>query len=169
VHKVLNRVFIPICLVREFSSIFFWHLIPLGNSSLSFLPIVYPVYTRFTVVNVCNRTHMNSINLCCRGKYEKTRQLSLTATAFNGNGFQGSSRACTSVVLPRQILALGIALYLTSHPGVLFICFNVDHRVLYTELSEEVISDGFQFYTTFFNAPPAIKVCSCAHLPYSVL
>lgn len=42
--------------------------------------------------------------------------------------------------------------------GVLFICFNVDHRLLWGEVSEDVITDGFQFYTTFFNAPPAIKV-----------
>ncbi|KAF9523052.1 Shr3 amino acid permease chaperone [Crepidotus variabilis] len=41
--------------------------------------------------------------------------------------------------------------------GVLFICFNVDHRVLWGIVDDEVIKDGFQFYTTFFNAPPAIK------------
>ncbi|KAG2070182.1 hypothetical protein BDR04DRAFT_1019601 [Suillus decipiens] len=41
--------------------------------------------------------------------------------------------------------------------GVLFICFFVDYRILHQELTEEVIEDGFQFYTTFFNAPPAIK------------
>ncbi|KDR67936.1 hypothetical protein GALMADRAFT_146679 [Galerina marginata CBS 339.88] len=41
--------------------------------------------------------------------------------------------------------------------GVLFICFNVDHRLLWGEITEDVINDGFQFYTTFFNAPPAIK------------
>jgi len=41
--------------------------------------------------------------------------------------------------------------------GVLFICFNVDHRILYGQLNQDVIQDGFQFYTTFFNAPPAIK------------
>ncbi|KIM44905.1 hypothetical protein M413DRAFT_365901 [Hebeloma cylindrosporum] len=41
--------------------------------------------------------------------------------------------------------------------GVLFICFNVDHRLLWGEVNEDVITDGFQFYTTFFNAPPAIK------------
>ncbi|KDQ61612.1 hypothetical protein JAAARDRAFT_515241 [Jaapia argillacea MUCL 33604] len=40
--------------------------------------------------------------------------------------------------------------------GVLFICFNVDYRVLYA-LDEQAITDGFQFYTTFFNSPPAIK------------
>ncbi|KAL0953420.1 hypothetical protein HGRIS_004657 [Hohenbuehelia grisea] len=41
--------------------------------------------------------------------------------------------------------------------GVLFICFNVDHRILFVQKTEEAIQDGFQFYTTFFNAPPAIK------------
>jgi len=41
--------------------------------------------------------------------------------------------------------------------GVQFICFNVDHRILYGELTDGVVEDGFQFYTTFFNAPPAIK------------
>jgi hypothetical protein len=66
-----------------------------------------------------------------------------------------------------KMFSLTAALHLlTSNPGVLFICFNVDHRVLYTELSEEVINDGFQFYTTFFNAPPAIKVCAGASEPF---
>ncbi|RDB20818.1 Secretory component protein SHR3 [Hypsizygus marmoreus] len=41
--------------------------------------------------------------------------------------------------------------------GVFFICFNVDHRILWAPLTEDVVADGFQFYTTFFNAPPAIK------------
>ncbi|KAJ7026298.1 hypothetical protein C8F04DRAFT_1190623 [Mycena alexandri] len=41
--------------------------------------------------------------------------------------------------------------------GVLFICFNIDHRVLWGDLTADTIEDGFQFYTTFFNAPPAIK------------
>ncbi|KAG6919538.1 hypothetical protein DXG01_005128 [Tephrocybe rancida] len=41
--------------------------------------------------------------------------------------------------------------------GVLFICFTVDHRILWGELTPEVAQDGFQFYTTFFSAPPAIK------------
>jgi len=41
--------------------------------------------------------------------------------------------------------------------GVLFICFFVDYRILYQELTEDTIKDGFQFYATFFNAPPAIK------------
>ena len=26
-------------------------------------------------------------------------------------------------------------------------------------LTEETIQDGFEFYTTFFKSPPAIKVC----------
>lgn len=42
--------------------------------------------------------------------------------------------------------------------GIFFICFNVDHKILWSTLTEEVVEDGFQFYTTFFNAPPAIKV-----------
>ncbi|PPQ72548.1 hypothetical protein CVT24_004886 [Panaeolus cyanescens] len=41
--------------------------------------------------------------------------------------------------------------------GVLFICINVDYRLLWGDVTEEVIKDGFQFYKTFFNAPPAIK------------
>ncbi|TFK71623.1 hypothetical protein BDN72DRAFT_895462 [Pluteus cervinus] len=41
--------------------------------------------------------------------------------------------------------------------GVLFICLNVDHKLLWGELTQETIHNGFQFYTTFFNAPPAIK------------
>ncbi|KAF8801266.1 hypothetical protein BYT27DRAFT_7115308 [Phlegmacium glaucopus] len=41
--------------------------------------------------------------------------------------------------------------------GVLFICSAVDYRLLWGKVTDEVINDGFQFYTTFFNAPPAIK------------
>ncbi|TEB36478.1 Shr3 amino acid permease chaperone [Coprinellus micaceus] len=41
--------------------------------------------------------------------------------------------------------------------GVLFLCFNVDYQILWGDLTEEVLKDGSQFYTTFFNAPPAIK------------
>ncbi|TFL01887.1 Shr3 amino acid permease chaperone, partial [Pterulicium gracile] len=41
--------------------------------------------------------------------------------------------------------------------GVLFICFNIDHKLLFTDHTDEAIADGFHFYTTFFNAPPAIK------------
>ncbi|KAH7922580.1 hypothetical protein BV22DRAFT_1037301 [Leucogyrophana mollusca] len=41
--------------------------------------------------------------------------------------------------------------------GVLFICFFIDFRILHQPLTEEIIEDGFHFYATFFNAPPAIK------------
>ncbi|KAI0641874.1 Shr3 amino acid permease chaperone [Trametes meyenii] len=41
--------------------------------------------------------------------------------------------------------------------GVLFICLNVDYRILFTPLTEGTVRDGFEFYTTFYNAPPAIK------------
>lgn len=41
--------------------------------------------------------------------------------------------------------------------GVLFICSTVDHRLLWGNVTDDVVNDGFQFYTTFFNAPPAIK------------
>lgn len=36
---------------------------------------------------------------------------------------------------------------------------NVDYKVLFTPLTDEVARDGMEFYTTFFHAPPAIKVC----------
>ncbi|KAI0675455.1 Shr3 amino acid permease chaperone [Trametes maxima] len=41
--------------------------------------------------------------------------------------------------------------------GVLFICLNVDYRILFAPLTEDIVRDGFEFYTTFYNAPPAIK------------
>ncbi|KAM5532894.1 hypothetical protein V8D89_013446 [Ganoderma adspersum] len=41
--------------------------------------------------------------------------------------------------------------------GVLAICLNVDYRILFTALSDNVVRDGFEFYTTFYNSPPAIK------------
>ena len=43
-------------------------------------------------------------------------------------------------------------------PGILFICSTVDYRLLWGQVTNDVINDGLQFYTTFFNAPPAIKV-----------
>ncbi|KAJ7224516.1 Shr3 amino acid permease chaperone [Mycena pura] len=54
----------------------------------------------------------------------------------------------------RQAAVLGPVCFFL---GVLFICFNIDHQVLWGGLTEETVEDGFQFYTTFFNAPPAIK------------
>ncbi|RPD64322.1 hypothetical protein L226DRAFT_533613 [Lentinus tigrinus ALCF2SS1-7] len=41
--------------------------------------------------------------------------------------------------------------------GVLLICLNVDYRILFTPLTDSVVRDGYEFYTTFYNAPPAIK------------
>ncbi|KAI0331497.1 hypothetical protein GY45DRAFT_1248681 [Cubamyces sp. BRFM 1775] len=41
--------------------------------------------------------------------------------------------------------------------GVLFICLNVDYRILFTPLEDSVVRDGIEFYTTFYNSPPAIK------------
>jgi len=42
--------------------------------------------------------------------------------------------------------------------GIIFICFNVDHRVLYAApLTDKIVDDGFEFYTTFYNAPLAVK------------
>ena len=62
-----------------------------------------------------------------------------------------------------QASAIGTALtrpHLACGPlsGVLAVCMNVDYRILFTPLTEATIRDGFEFYTTFFNAPPAIKV-----------
>ncbi|KAI0349649.1 Shr3 amino acid permease chaperone [Trametes cingulata] len=41
--------------------------------------------------------------------------------------------------------------------GVLFICLNVDYRILFTPFTEGTARDGIEFYTTFYNSPPAIK------------
>ncbi|KAH9852091.1 Shr3 amino acid permease chaperone [Lenzites betulinus] len=41
--------------------------------------------------------------------------------------------------------------------GVLFICLNVDYRLLFTPLTDGIVNDGLEFYTTFYNSPPAIK------------
>ena len=39
----------------------------------------------------------------------------------------------------------------------------MDHRILWGEVnSREVQDDGIFFYTTFYNAPPAIKVRGAA-------
>jgi len=41
--------------------------------------------------------------------------------------------------------------------GVLFICLNVDSRILFLAPTEDSVRDGLEFYTTFINSPPAIK------------
>ena len=45
--------------------------------------------------------------------------------------------------------------------GVLFIAFNVDRRILYTNgpPSDLDYADAVNFYKTFYEAPLAIKVC----------
>jgi hypothetical protein len=42
--------------------------------------------------------------------------------------------------------------------GVLLACFTIDYRVLFEPLTEEITKDGFQYYKTFYYAPPGIKV-----------
>ncbi|KAH9044237.1 Shr3 amino acid permease chaperone [Lactarius hengduanensis] len=41
--------------------------------------------------------------------------------------------------------------------GVLLACFAIDYRVLFSTLTEETVEDAFQYYRTFYNAPPGIK------------
>ncbi|KAL1750414.1 Shr3 amino acid permease chaperone [Schizophyllum commune] len=54
--------------------------------------------------------------------------------------------------------------------GVLFICFNMDYRILWGEVnSREVQDDGIFFYTTFYNAPPAIKSLMHGMMGVSIL
>ncbi|PIL25040.1 hypothetical protein GSI_12928 [Ganoderma sinense ZZ0214-1] len=53
--------------------------------------------------------------------------------------------------------------------GVLAICLNVDYRILFTTLSDNVVRDGFEFYTTFYNSPPAIKASFLRSLQPSIL
>ncbi|KAJ8591793.1 hypothetical protein M405DRAFT_813815 [Rhizopogon salebrosus TDB-379] len=53
--------------------------------------------------------------------------------------------------------------------GVLFICYFVDHRILHQELTDQTIEDGFQFYATFFNAPPAIKALLHGFMGFGIL
>lgn len=42
--------------------------------------------------------------------------------------------------------------------GILFVCFNIDHRILWLKLSDENVQAAYEFYETFYNAPPAVKV-----------
>ena len=43
--------------------------------------------------------------------------------------------------------------------GVLFVCFTVDHKLLFTNYGDQDVEDSFFFYTTFYNAPQVIRVC----------
>jgi len=40
---------------------------------------------------------------------------------------------------------------------VVLACSTIDYRVLFEPLTEEIVKDGFQYYKTFYNAPPGIK------------
>ena len=42
--------------------------------------------------------------------------------------------------------------------GVLFVDFNVDRRLLFLPLTEQTFAEAFQYYTTFYNAPMAVRV-----------
>jgi len=53
--------------------------------------------------------------------------------------------------------------------GVLFICLNVDYRILFTPLTDEVVKDGIDFYTTFYHSPPAIKALMHAVMGVGIL
>ncbi|KAH9946517.1 Shr3 amino acid permease chaperone [Amylocystis lapponica] len=53
--------------------------------------------------------------------------------------------------------------------GVLVICMGVDYRILFTAFSEPVIKDGMEFYTTFYNSPPAIKALLHAVMGVGIL
>lgn len=44
--------------------------------------------------------------------------------------------------------------------GALFVCFTVDHKLLFGQLTDQAVDDGFLLYANFYNAPPAIKVHS---------
>jgi len=55
----------------------------------------------------------------------------------------------------RQAAVLSSAGFLL---GILFVCFAIDHRLLFTNFTEQDVADGFQFYSMFYNAPPAIKM-----------
>ncbi|KAJ3530684.1 hypothetical protein NM688_g7675 [Phlebia brevispora] len=56
-----------------------------------------------------------------------------------------------------------------AQDGVLFICLNVDYRVLFEPLTEDVIRDGMEFYKTFFYSPPAIKALMHAVMGMGIL
>lgn len=83
----------------------------------------------------------------------------LAAVTTRKHGIQASGCIVFGVLLPGYVNFVLIWLRgLTACVGVLFICLNVDYRVLFTPLTEEVAKDGIEFYTTFYRSPPAIKV-----------
>ncbi len=42
--------------------------------------------------------------------------------------------------------------------GVLFMCLNIDYRILWIDLTDENIESAYTFYATFRNAPAAVRV-----------
>ena len=42
--------------------------------------------------------------------------------------------------------------------GILFICLNIDHLILWLPLNTENVEAAYTFYAVFYNAPPAIRV-----------
>lgn len=85
-------------------------------------------------------------------------------TLIKHDGFPSSSRPLLRLLFPwsaSSSLLKSISTFSNtalSSTGVLFICFNVDYRVLFLPVTDETVADAFQFYTMFYNAPPAIKV-----------
>ncbi|PAV20103.1 Shr3 amino acid permease chaperone [Pyrrhoderma noxium] len=53
--------------------------------------------------------------------------------------------------------------------GILFVCFTVDHKLLFGALTEQAVEDGFFFYTTFYNSPPVIKLVLHSMAGFGVL
>lgn len=80
--------------------------------------------------------------------------------AFTMGFRQGAVLSATSFFLGNSCSSRnGYPANLSS--GVLFIAFNVDRRILYVsgKPSELDYADAVKFYTTFYEAPLAIKVC----------
>ena len=92
------------------------------------------------------------------GKWGFPFSLSLSLSSFtcalNNFGLSGSSGGGCDTIFFFNL-------------GVLFIAFNVDRRILYSGSvpTEEDYVDAFKFYTTFYEAPLAIKVSSQSSPP----
>lgn len=68
----------------------------------------------------------------------------------------GESDSTISIIVLRR-WSLGTEAHV-AFSGVLFVCFTVDHKLLFTEYSAQDVEDGLFFYTTFYNAPQVIRV-----------
>lgn len=137
------------------------HCIYLGESCTYPVVLFYthccrpPLNVRVKLQGACTQAQILILNT---NRLRVPRAFLATNINFR-HGFQAGCCTLLSFLLSRQVKYLVFwKTFLLFVAGVLFICFNIDHRILYSELTEQVITDGFQFYTTFFNAPPAIKV-----------